>query len=113
AVLAVLAKSRRDLSVGIVAAFLVAMAVLLLVGSGNLFQDVHAVPANDWGKGFQYRFWGGPWLLYHPNSIAGVGVLIALRVGPDKAFAAGQRVAATALAAFLVTVTNSRTGFIF
>jgi hypothetical protein len=114
AVLAVLAKSRgRDLSVGIVAAFLVAMAVLLLAGSGNLFEDVHAVPANDWGKNFQYRFWGGPWLLYHPNSIAGVGVLIALRIGPDKAFAAGQRVAATALAAFLVTVTNSRTGFIF
>ena len=52
------------------------------------------------------RFWGGPWLLYHPSSIAGVGVLIALRIGPDKAFAAGQRVAATALAAFLVTVTN-------
>ncbi len=113
AVLAVLAKSKRDLSVGIVAAFLVAMAVLLLVGSGNLFQDVHAVPANDWGKGFQYRFWGGPWLLYHPNSIAGVGVLIALRVGPDRAFAAWQRVGVIALAAFLVTVTNSRTGFIF
>ena len=118
AVLAVLAKSRghehgRDLSVGVVAAFLVAIAVLLLVGSGNLFQDVHTVPANAWGKGFQYRFWGGPWLLYHPNSIAGVGVLIALRIGPDKAFTAAQRVAATALAAFLVTVTNSRTGFIF
>jgi hypothetical protein len=114
AVLAVLARSKgRDLSVGVVAAFLVAVALLLLVGSGNLFQDLHAVPANDWGKGFQYRFWGGHALLYHPNSLAGVGVLIALRVGPDRAFALWQRVAVVALSAFLVTVTNSRTGFIF
>src|SRR5690348_8956308 len=114
AVLAVLAKSRsRDLSVGVVAAFLVALAVLLLAGSGNLFEPIHAVPANYWGKGFQYRFWGVPGLLYHPNSIAGLAVLVALVVGPDKAFAGWQRVAATALAAFLVTVPNSRTGFIF
>jgi hypothetical protein len=117
AVLAVLGKSVRDLSVGVVAAFLVALAVLLLAGSGNLFAAVHVVPANDWGNGFQYRFWGGDFLggrlLYHPNSIAGVGVLVALRIGPDRAFAAWQRLGALSLAAFLISVTDSRTGFIF
>jgi hypothetical protein len=114
AVLAVLAKSRhRDLSVGVAAAFLFAVAALILAGSGNLFEDVHAVPANDWGKGFEYRFWGASWLLYHPNSLAGVGVLIAMRIGADRAFAVWQRVAVVALSGFLISVTNSRTGFVF
>jgi hypothetical protein len=113
-VLSALHKSkRRDLSIGVVAAFLFAIAVLLFVGAGYLFQKVHVVPDNAWGKGFWYRFWGGPGLLYHPNSIAGVGVLIAMRIGADKLFRAEQRVAAVALAAFLVVVTNSRTGFFF
>jgi len=114
AVLAVLAKSaRRDLSVGIVAAFLLAIGVLILVGSGNLFEDVHTVPANDWGKGFEYRFWGGPGLLYHPNSMAGIAVLVAIRNGIDRSFAVWQRLAVVALAGFIISVTNSRTGFIF
>jgi hypothetical protein len=114
AVLAVMAKSeRRDLSVGIVAAFLFAIAALFLVGSGNLFEDVHTVPANDWGHGFEYRFWGGPSLLYHPNSMAGIAVLVAIRVGIGRSFAVWQRLAVVALAGFIISVTNSRTGFIF
>jgi hypothetical protein len=113
AVLAVLAKDARDLSVGIAAAFLIAIAVLILVGSGNLFQAVHVVPANDWGKGFEYRFWGGHWLLYHPNSMAGIAVLAAIRIGPDRAFAGWQRLGVLALAGFIISVANSRTGFIF
>jgi len=114
AVLGVLARSRsRDLSTGVAAAFGFALAALLFAGAGNLFRATHPVPDNDWGTGLEHRFWGGPGLLYHPNSMAGVAVLLAIRVGPDRAFAAWQRVSVVALAGFVVAVTNSRTGFVF
>jgi hypothetical protein len=114
AVVAVVKYSRLgDLSTGIVVAFLFALALLLLAGSGNLFEPTHVVPDNAWGRGFEYRFWGGPWLLYQPNSMAAVAVAAACRIGPDRAFAAWQRLTTTALAGFVVLVTNSRTGFFF
>lgn len=113
AVLAVLARSRfRDLSGGIVAAFVVALGLLLIAGSGNLFENVHAVPPNGWGVGVAYRFWGGPWLLYQPNSMAALAAIAAVRIGLDQAYAIWQRVAVTALAGFIVYCTNSRTGFL-
>jgi O-Antigen ligase len=104
---------RPDLSVGVAAAFLFAIAALLLAGSGNLFAAIHAVPGGQWGRGMEHRFWGGPWLLYHPNSLAAIAVAAAIRIGPDRAFAAWQRSAATLVAAFVIYVTNSRTGFVF
>ena len=113
AVLAVVA-SRRDLSVGIVGAFLLAIAALVLSGSGNLFDAVHPVPPGGWGTAVMaHRFWGGRYLLYHPNSLACIGVLAALRIGPDRTFAVWQRAFAVGLAAAVVYVTNSRTGFVF
>lgn len=101
-----------DVTVGISAAFLFALAALLLSGSGNLFETVHTVPPGKWGASFEYRFWGGEFLLYHPNALAGLAVMVAIRIGPDKAFAAWQRLAVTALAGFFIFVTNSRTAFV-
>jgi hypothetical protein len=113
AVLAVLAGSRlRDLSAGVAAAFVFILGALLLAGSGNLFEATHVVPHNAWGKGFEYRFWGGEHLLYQPNSMAALAVVAAVRVAADRAFAVWQRLAVTALAAFVVYVSNSRTGFV-
>jgi hypothetical protein len=121
AVLAVVASARpdrkdrqgRDLSIGIAAAFLLALAALALSGSGNLFETVHAVPDSPWGVNMNRRFWGGPWLLYHPNSMALIGVAAALRIGVDRVFAVWQRIAVTVLAGAVIFVTNSRSGFVF
>jgi O-Antigen ligase len=118
AVLAVVATVRRDRgrdpSVGIVAAFLIALGVLAVSGSGNLFEHRHVVPAGGWGTEVMiHRFWGGPWLLYHPNSLALIGVLVAMRIGVDRAFALWQRIAVTVLAGAVIYITNSRTGFVY
>jgi hypothetical protein len=101
-----------DLSVGVTAAFLLAIAALLLSGSGNLFESVHTVPPGKWGESFEYRFWGGEYLLYHPNALAGLAAMVAIRIGPDKAFQVWQRLAVIALAGFMVYATNSRTAFV-
>jgi hypothetical protein len=118
AVLAVIASARRDrgrdLSVGIVGAFILGIAVLFVSGSGNLFQHRHVVPPGGWGTEVMvHRFWGGSWLLYHPNSLALIGVVVATRIGVDRAFAVWQRIAVTVLAGWVVFVTNSRTGFVY
>lgn len=118
AVLAVVASSRRDrgrdLSVGIVVAFLLGIALLVVSGSGNLFQHRHVVPPGAWGTEVMvHRFWGGPWLLYHPNSLALIGVVAAARIGVDRAFAAWQRLAVTVLAGGVLVATDSRTGFVY
>jgi hypothetical protein len=114
-VLAVVAASRRgrDLSVGIAAAFLCALGALLVVGSGNAFDAVHAVPGNAWGAHMDGRFWGGPGLLYHPNSIAVVAVAVAVRLGVDRRFATWQRAAALGLTALVLVLVDSRTGLVF
>lgn len=103
----------RDLSVGVAAAFLIAIAALLVAGSGNLFDPHHVVVEGAWGRSQNLRFWGGEWLLYHPNSLAGIAVAAAIRIGLDLRFAAWQRLAGTALAGYVVFITNSRTGFLF
>ncbi|GII22367.1 O-antigen ligase family protein [Planosporangium mesophilum] len=118
AVLAVIASARRDrgrdLSVGIAGAFALAIALLFVSGSGNLFQHRHVVPPSGWGTEVMvHRFWGGPWLLYHPNSLALIAIVVATRIGVDRAFAVWQRIAVTLLAGGVVYVTNSRTGFMY
>jgi hypothetical protein len=113
AAMAVVVATRRsgvDLSIGITAAFLCALGVLFLVGSGNALDDFHAVPHNAWGLHMEYRFWGGPGLLYHPNSIALLVVLIAVRIGADTAFARWQRYAALGVVTVVLPLVNSRTG---
>ncbi|MEN3309886.1 MAG: hypothetical protein V7603_6088 [Micromonosporaceae bacterium] len=106
-------KSGRDMTVGIVAAFLLAFAVLFLVGSGNLLDNLHAVPHNAWGRHMQYRFWGGPGLLYHPNSIAVVAVMITLRIAPDRHFERWQRYAVLVMVTIVLLLVNSRTGLLY
>jgi hypothetical protein len=106
-------RSRRDLTVGIVAAFLFALAALFVAGSGNVFDNIHAVRTDAWGEHMQYRFWGGPQLLYHPNSIAVAAVVIAIRVAGDKVFERWQRYAALGVATLLLLLVNSRTGLLY
>jgi hypothetical protein len=113
AAMAIVVATRRsgaDLSIGITAAFLCALALLFLVGSGNALSTVHVVPHNKWGEHMEYRFWGGPGLLYHPNSIALLTVLVAVRIGADERFARWQRYAALAVPAVILPLANSRTG---
>lgn len=105
-------RTGADITVGIAAAFLLALAAILLAGSGNIFETVHPVPPGKWGEAFEGRFWGGEHLLYHPNALAGLAVMVAIRIGPDRAFAVWQRFAVTALAGFMVYTTNSRAGFV-
>jgi hypothetical protein len=113
AALAVVA-TRRDLSAGIAAALLLAVGVLFLVGAGHLFDAIHPVP-NDSPPTLlmRDRFWGGPLLFYHPNSLAGLAVVAAIRIGPDRAFAAWQRFGATCVAGFALSLTGSRIAFVF
>src|SRR5436305_1717789 len=51
-------RSRQDLTIGIVAAFLFGLAALFIVGSGNAFDALHAVRGDAWGRHMQFRFWG-------------------------------------------------------
>jgi hypothetical protein len=111
AAVAVLRRIRSDLTIGAAAAFLVAIAVLLVAGSGTVFDTVNPVPDGPWGSNMAERFWGSHALLYHPNSLALIGVIVAVRVGADPAFAAWQRVSTVALCGLLIYLTESRTAF--
>lgn len=112
-ILVALRRTGRDPSIGVVTAFVFAIAALFLVGSGNLLDDVHSVPDGPWGSAMTGRFWGGPGLLYHPNSLALIGVLITLRIAPDRSFCRWQRGAALGLTTVVVLLTNSRTAWLF
>ncbi|MEV6928125.1 hypothetical protein AB0M46_27000 [Dactylosporangium sp. NPDC051485] len=103
----------RDLSVGIAAAILLGIATLLLFGSGSLFDSVHAIPDNASARMMTDRFWGGPGLYYHPNSLAGFVAVVAIRIGFDRAMLWWQRLGVAALAAFVLSICESRTGFVF
>ncbi|MET7392392.1 O-antigen ligase family protein [Dactylosporangium sp. NPDC005572] len=113
AIVAITSKKRRDLSVGIAAAILLGIAALLLVGAGSLFDARHAIPDNASARLMTDRFWGGPGLYYHPNSLAGFMVIAGIRIGFDRAFAAWQRFGVAALAALVLSISDSRTGFVF
>jgi hypothetical protein len=111
-VLVVLAYRSARFSLGIAVAFLFGLAVLLLVGSGNLFTTPHVVPDTPWGAGFEYRFWGAGWLLDHPNAMALAAMLAAIRVGADRTLALPQRLGVVAVAALILCTSDSRTGFL-
>ncbi|GAA0724518.1 hypothetical protein Drose_37835 [Dactylosporangium roseum] len=111
-VLVVVAFAGARFSLGIAASFVLGLAVLLLAGSGNLFTSPHVVPDTPWGTGFEYRFWGMRWLLYHPNAMALVSVLAAIRIGADRTPAWWQRSGVVALAVLILCVSDSRTGFL-
>jgi hypothetical protein len=100
----------KDPTIGLVAAWLISAAVILLAGAGNAFSTLHYAPASAWGSRFEERFWGGSPLVYHPNSIATLAVVAFLRISPDRRFAPWQRVAAAASATLLLVLTDSRTG---
>ncbi|GIH21617.1 hypothetical protein [Rugosimonospora africana] len=106
-------RSGQDLSIGVASAFLVALAALFLVGSGNALDNVHTVPANAWGRHMEHRFWGGPGLLYHPNSIAVAAVIVAIRIGADGTFERWQRYAALGMVTVILLLVNSRTGLLY
>jgi hypothetical protein len=99
-------------TLGIAVAFLGTVAVLLLAGSGNLFTAPHIVPDTPWGHGFEYRFWGASWLLDHPNAMACIAALAAIRIGADGGVAAWQRIGSVATAALILCTSDSRTGFL-
>ncbi|MER7273382.1 hypothetical protein ABT369_02890 [Dactylosporangium sp. NPDC000244] len=103
----------KDLSVGMAAAILLGIAALLLAGSGSLFDKVHAIPDNASAKVMTDRFWGGPGLFYHPNSLAGLMAVAGIRIGFDRAMLWWQRLGVAALAAFVLSICESRTGFVF
>ncbi|WP_412541235.1 O-antigen ligase family protein [Longispora sp. K20-0274] len=113
AVLAVIKKTKKDPTPAVAAAFLLALGALLLVGSGNALDDVHAVPGTAWGNNMAQRFWGGPFFLYHPNSIALISVLVALRIAPDRAFALWQRVGVLGTSFLMLLLVTSRTAWGF
>jgi hypothetical protein len=114
AALIVVSRRDTDLSAGVITAVVLVLGVLVLAGAGNVFHAVHAVPNADPSTlALRNRFWGGTLLYYHPNSMAGLAVAVAVRIGPDRAFAAWQRLAAVLLAGFFVTLTGSRTALVF
>jgi hypothetical protein len=114
AALIVVGRRQTDLSTGVIAAVGLVLGALLLAGAGNVFHAVHAVPNADPSTlAMRNRFWGGTLLYYHPNSMAGLGVAVAVRIGPDRAFAAWQRLAAVLVAGLFVALTGSRTALVF
>jgi hypothetical protein len=102
-------RRKRDVSVGLVAGFLLCHALILLAGADNLFVVDHFIPETAWGRGMADRFWGGPLLLYHPNFIAMTAVIAAMRIAPDAAFRRWQRWGTLFAAAGLLVITQSRT----
>ena len=111
-VLVVLAFRSARFSLGIAVAFVFGLAALLLAGSGNVFTTPHVVPDTPWGTGFEYRFWGARWLLDHPNAMALLGLLAAIRIGADRTLGTPQRAGVLALAALILCTSDSRTGFL-
>jgi len=104
----------RDISVGIAAGLMICHAVLLALGSQYVFEtnEFHVTSDSAWGFAQSSRFWGGPWLVYHPNFIAMTGVLVAIRIGADARFALWQRLAAVGNGALLLYIADSRTSLL-
>jgi hypothetical protein len=104
----------RDISVGVAAGLMICHALLLALGSQYVFEtnEFHATSESAWGYAQSSRFWGGPWLVYHPNFIAMTGLLVAIRIGADARFAAWQRLAAVGNGALLLYIADSRTSLL-
>jgi hypothetical protein len=104
----------RDISVGVAAGLMICHALLLALGSQYVFEtnEFHVTSNSAWGYAQSSRFWGGPWLVYHPNFIAMTGVLVAIRIGADARFAPWQRLAAVGNGALLLYIADSRTSLL-
>lgn len=103
---------RRSVTIGLTAAFLVTLGVLFILGSSNVFESVHAAPNNSAARYLENRFWGGAGVFYHPVSLAGIAVAVAMRVALDPLFRMWQRVAVTAVAPLVIVLTQTRTAAI-
>ncbi|MGH8879308.1 MAG: O-antigen ligase family protein [Stackebrandtia sp.] len=101
-----------DISIGIVAGFLLCLALLMLTGATQLFAAEHWTVDGEWGHRMADRFWGGSLLGYHPNFIGLTAVMVAMRVGPDPGFSRVQRLGACAVAGFVLILVESRTSFV-
>jgi hypothetical protein len=104
----------RDISVGIAAGLMICHALLLALGSQYVFEtnEFHVTSDSAWGLAQSSRFWGGPWLVYHPNFIAMTGLLVAIRIGADARFAPWQRLTAVGNGALLLYIADSRTSLL-
>ncbi|MGH3731643.1 MAG: hypothetical protein ACRDTU_23290, partial [Micromonosporaceae bacterium] len=104
----------RDISIGIVAGLMICHAALLAFGAQYVFEttEFHVTSNSAWGYAQSSRFWGGPWLVYHPNFIAMTAVLAAIRVGADSRFATWQRWVAVGNGALLLYIADSRTSLL-
>lgn len=103
----------RDITVGMVSGILLCHATLMVTGAQYLFAtgDRYTSPS-AWGYAQSSRFWGGPWLVYHPNFIGMTAAIVALRIGPDAKFRPWQRLGAVAVALFLLFQVESRNSFL-
>lgn len=102
----------RDVSVGLVAGFLLCLSLILLAGADYVFTTERFAPASGWGQGMADRFWGGPLLIFHPNPIAMTAVIAAMRIAPDKAFRTWHRLASLGAAAIFLILAESRTALL-
>jgi hypothetical protein len=104
----------RDISVGIAAGLMICHALLLALGSQYVFEtnEFHVTSNSAWGYAQSSRFWGGPWLVYHPNFIAMTGLLVAIRIGADPRFATWQRLTAVGNGGLLLYIADSRTSLL-
>ncbi len=102
-----------DISVGIAAGLLICHAALLVLGAQYVFEtgDRHTSDS-AWGFAQSSRFWGGPWLVYHPNFIAMTALLAAIRIGADSRFAAWLRWGVLGNAMLLLYIADSRTSLL-
>lgn len=102
----------RDISIGFAAGLLICQSALLVAGCQYVFiSGYHYTSQTAWGSNMTNRFWGGPWLVYHPNYIAMTVVIAALRIVPDPKFKVWQRVGTLATMALMLILTQSRTSF--
>jgi len=112
AIVLVVIKARRDISLSVTAGFLSCLAVITLTGAPQLLATERWTVDNPFGVGMADRFWGGELLGYHPNFIALCAVIIAIRLGAETTLTRLQRGAALAVASGFLILTGSRTSFI-
>lgn len=100
-------------SLGVVAAFLTGLGLLLVAGSGTVFEDAHHVtPRADLVAGMTSRFWGGPLLTLHPNMIAMFAWVVLARLVLDRQVALVTRCLSWALCLGLLALTTGRTALL-
>lgn len=102
----------REVTAGIAVGLLLAAVLLLIAGCTEVFEPGPRHTAqNNFGFSQADRFWGGPALVYHPNAMAMVALLAAVRLGADPQFSVRQRVGVLFASAFLLYLAESRTAF--